>query len=203
MRILVLATGLVLVVIALVPRLGATRLPGNNQGYSPVQPIAYSHRLHAGELGMQCLYCHFGAERSRRAGIPAASICMNCHRFVTAPITVLRDEDERAKKEERKPERIVSDELAKLYAALGLDDEMQRDPKLPVTPIRWVRVHKLPDFVSFDHRSHITAGLTCQRCHGPVETMERMRQENDLSMGWCIDCHRSEQASTDCSTCHY
>jgi len=203
LRILVLGTGLALVVVALVPRIGAARLPGNHRGYAPVQPIAYSHRLHAGELGIDCLYCHFGAERSRHAGIPPAGVCMNCHKVVTAPIAVVREEDERAAEEGRKPERIVTPELAKLYAALGLDAEMKRDPALPETPIRWAQIHKLPDFVFFDHRSHATAGVTCQRCHGPVETMERMRQHSDLSMGWCIDCHRTEQATLDCAACHY
>jgi len=202
-RTLALATGLVLVLVALVPRIGAARLPGNDQGYAPVQPIAYSHRLHAGELGIACLYCHFGAERSRHAGIPPANVCMNCHRTVTAPIAVVREEDERAAAEGRKPEPVVSAELAKLYEALGLDAERKRDPALPLHPIEWVQVHRLPDFVFFDHRSHMTAGLTCQRCHGPVETMERMRQFSDLSMGWCLDCHRTEGATVDCSACHY
>src|SRR5512135_1887703 len=110
---IVLATGLLFSAIYLVTRAGTVHLPGNQQGYEPVQPIAYSHRLHAGELQIQCQYCHFGADKSRHAGIPPASVCMNCHKFVTAPLGAVRAEDEQAKKEGRPPRRIVSPELAK------------------------------------------------------------------------------------------
>jgi len=188
-------------------------LPGNNVGYEPVQPIAYSHRLHAGELGIDCKFCHTGAEISRTAGIPSANVCMDCHRFVTAPFNQVRAEDEAAVKEQRKPRRIVSPELQKLYTALGLNAELQRDPKAKETRITWVRVHLLPDFTYFDHRAHVSASLDCQTCHGEVQTMERVRQVSDLTMGWCVNCHRSSnalgvkgkpvKASTDCVTCHY
>src|SRR5574340_1826583 len=94
--------------LALMPNLSAVHLPGNQLGYEPAQPIAFSHRLHAGELQVSCLYCHFGAERSHHAGIPAASVCMNCHGFVTAPLGAVRAEDEQARQEGRKPRRIVS-----------------------------------------------------------------------------------------------
>lgn len=197
----------------LVPRLGRVHLPGNQQGYEPAQPIAFSHRLHAGELQVSCLYCHFGAERSRHAGIPAASVCMNCHGFVTAPLGAVRAEDEQARQEGRKPRRIVSPELQKLYDALGLDAGLRRDPARPTAPIAWVRVHALPDFVTFDHRPHVQAGVACQQCHGPVETMDRVSQAQSLSMGWCVNCHRqatgTEAAgrrlapSIDCATCHH
>jgi len=178
-----------------------------------VQPIAFSHRVHAGDLQMACLYCHSGAERSRRAGIPPANVCMNCHKFVTAPPGAVRAEDERAQQEKRKPRRVVSPELAKLYAALALDDRGERDPARMPTPVAWMKVHNLPDFAYFDHRSHVRAGVMCQTCHGPVETMERVRQVATLSMGWCVNCHRTStaqgvagrpvNASTDCVTCHY
>lgn len=191
----------------------AWRLPGDNQGYAPVQPIAYSHQLHAGELGIQCLYCHSGAEHSRHAGVPSAEICMNCHQFISAPVALQRAEDELAQKEQRSPRRIVSTELKKLYDALGLDDQLQPRPGQIPQPIAWQRVHHLPDFVSFDHRAHVAAGVTCQHCHGPIETMQRVRQESSLSMGWCVQCHRDAtaqgvngrpaQASTDCATCHF
>src|SRR3972149_3085707 len=187
--------------------------PGTNVGYEPVQPIAYSHRLHAGELGIDCKFCHTGAEISRTAGIPSANVCMDCHRFVTAPFNQVRAEDEAAVKEQRKPRRIVSPELQKLYTALGLNAELQRDPKAKETRITWVRVHLLPDFAYFDHRAHVSASLDCQTCHGEVQTMERVRQVSDLTMGWCVNCHRSSnalgvkgkpvKASTDCVTCHY
>jgi len=198
---------------ALVPKLAGLRLHGNNEGFEPVQPIAYSHRLHAGELGIECMYCHSGAERSRHAGIPAASVCMNCHRFVTASRSAVRGEELAAEEEGREPRRVISPELAKLYTAFGLNRNLQPDPSLEPRPVEWVRIHKLPDFAVFDHRPHVFAGVPCQKCHGPVETMERMRQFRSLSMGWCVNCHRDPQAagigpanlqaSIDCSACHH
>ncbi len=210
---LVLLIGISGSVLTLLPKVGLYRLPGNQRGYEPPQPIAFSHRLHAGDLQISCLYCHYAAEESRHAGIPAASLCMNCHRFVTAPLGAVRAEDELAKKENRAPRRIVSPELQKLYDALALNEKMQRDAAKTPTPIAWVKVHNLPDFVYFDHRAHVNAGVACQQCHGPVETMERMRQVSDLTMGWCVNCHRGVNAtgvagrkvyaSIDCATCHY
>ncbi len=191
---------------------GSWHLPGNQQGYEPVQPIAFSHHLHAGELGIQCLYCHHGAETSRTAGIPAADTCLNCHRYVTAPLSAMRKEDAAAQAANRQPQTVVSDELQKLYDALAVDDTMTPDPQQQ-RPIEWVRVHDLPDFVYFNHSAHVQAGITCQHCHGPVETMQRVRQYGSLSMGWCVDCHRDAtlhgingkrvEASIDCATCHY
>ena len=214
------------------PNLSTLHLPGIQQGYEPAQPIAFSHRLHAGELQVSCVYCHSGAERSRHAGIPAANVCMNCHRFVTAALGAVRAEDEQAKKEKREVRRIVSPEIQKLYDALALNNTMQRDPARAQQPIAWIKVNNLPDFVYFDHRPHVNGGVTCQSCHGPIETMERVRQVPDLTMGWCVNCHRGVNragldgkgnymslaapasagtksvthrvyASTDCSTCHF
>jgi hypothetical protein len=197
------------------------RLPQNNQGYAPEQPIAFSHRLHAGELQMDCQYCHHGARRSRHAGVPAASVCMNCHGIVTSGLDAALNEKAAAEAAQREPEPVVSAELSKLYDALALDADMQRDPAREETPIEWVRVHNLPDFVYFDHRVHVARDIACETCHGPVQSMERMRQHADLSMGWCIDCHRSnrpeghdgadllapgervvDHVSTNCVTCH-
>lgn len=210
---LVLGIALVVSLLILGRQAVAMRLPGNHQGYEPSQPIAYSHRLHAGELQIPCQYCHSAAERSPHAGIPAASTCMNCHQAVTAGWGAVRAEDELATKEKRRPRAVVSAELQKLYDALGLGPDRQRDPSRPTRPIVWNRIHKLPDFVRFDHSAHVGAGVTCQSCHGPVETMERVRQVNSLSMGWCVDCHRKTkqtgvagrkvQPSTDCATCHH
>lgn len=180
----------------------AWRLPGNNQGYEPDQPIAFSHKLHAGDMQIACAYCHAGAESSRHAGIPALNVCMNCHERVTASLAM-----------QQKAEPIESPELRKLYDALALDDVLApidgRTPK----PIAWQRVHRLPDFVYFDHRAHVTASVPCQQCHGPVETMDRVRQHETLAMGWCVNCHRGVNvtgvagkpvlASIDCVTCHY
>ena len=189
------------------------RLPGDNRGYEPVQPINYSHRLHAGEMQIACMYCHSGAERSRYAGIPSTSVCMNCHQEVRASFELVQQEAQDAETEDRTPERIISPELRKLYDTLALDDQLRPLENQAPMPVAWVRVHTLPDFVRFDHRPHIWAGVSCQSCHGPVETMERVRQEAPLSMGWCVNCHRdvnehgvagkTAYASLDCTTCHY
>lgn len=130
---------------------------GVHQGYAPEQPIAFSHRMHAGESQIRCLYCHYAARTSRHAGIPPLSVCMNCHAIL---------------------ERQTA-EIQKLKEAV----QQQR-------PIAWVRVHRLPDFVHFDHSRHVLSGVACERCHGPVERMDRVRQEAPLTMGWCLECHR-------------
>jgi len=197
------------------------RPPNLHQGYAPEQPVAYSHRLHAGELGMDCLYCHSGARTSRHAGIPPTGVCMRCHATVSAGFDAVLEERSAAEAEGREPRRIVSPEIAKIYAAMGLDEDLR-----PLAgggrPIPWVRVHALPDFVAFDHSVHVARGLACATCHGPVQAMERVRQESDLSMGWCVSCHRErtaepglvlegadgrlaagEHVSTDCGACHY
>lgn len=208
---IVLLIGLAFSLLILIPQVAAWRLPGNQQGFEPTQPLAYSHRLHAGELQIPCLYCHFGAESSRHAGIPPVNLCMNCHRSVTAPLAVVRMEEGAAKQASRPPRRIVSPELRKLYDALGMDEALK--PVRTAAPLEWVRVHTIPDFVYFDHRAHVTTGVTCQQCHGLIETMERVRQVETLAMGWCVNCHRQVNqagvsgrrvyASIDCVTCHY
>jgi hypothetical protein len=210
---LILLVAVLFSAVAFVPRIGSFHLPGNQRDYAPAQPIAFSHRLHTGELQVDCLYCHFGAEASRHAGVPAESVCMNCHKFVTAPLGAVQAEDELAQKESRKPRPVVSPELAKLYHALALDPKMQPIPGQTPAPLAWIKVHNLPDFAYFDHRAHVTAGVACQRCHGPVETMERVYQVEDLSMGWCVNCHRQVNqtgvagktvaASIDCVACHH
>src|SRR3990172_8699033 len=111
----------------LAARSGVVHLPSNQQDYEPAQPIAFSHRLHAGDLQVACPYCHSNAERSRSAGVPANLVCMNCHRFVTAPIGASRAEEQDATKAGRKPRPIVSPELRKLYDAMGLDEKLQPD----------------------------------------------------------------------------
>lgn len=210
----VLLTALGWAVVATVPKIRAAHFPGNHQGFEPTQPIAFSHRLHAGELAMPCLYCHFGAERSRYAGIPPASVCMNCHRFVTASRGALRAEEQLAVQDKRAPRPIVSPELRKLYDALALDDQtLKPDSTRTPHPISWVRIHRLPDFVAFDHRPHVRAGVDCRKCHGPVESMERIRHDVALDMGFCVNCHRQAriagiqgrpvQPSLDCGSCHY
>jgi hypothetical protein len=206
----VLAGGLVASLCLLASRVGGGHLPGNQQGYAPEQPIAFSHRMHAGECQIACLYCHSGAERGPHAGMPATATCMNCHRFVTTSAAVLRAEAEQAQTAGRPPRRIVSAEIQKLYDALGLDEQLQPDPKKPQRPLAWVKVHNLPAYARFDHHAHVNAGVECASCHGPVDTMDRLQQASDLSMGWCVNCHREQRGTahkpatvTDCATCHH
>lgn len=209
---IVLAIALLISIIGWLPGAAGYRLGGHNRGYEPDQPIAFSHRLHSAELQVGCAYCHWAAEKSRYAGIPAASICMNCHRSVSAPFSSIRAEEEQARREQREARPIVSAEIKKIYEHLGLGDDMERDPAKQPRPIEWALVHAIPDYVYFDHRAHVGVGVACQQCHGPVETMERVRQTETLSMGWCVNCHRDAtrdgvagrtvNASIDCSTCH-
>ena len=218
---LLLLVGVVYGAVLLGSKVNALRLPDNNRGFQPEQPIAYSHRLHAGELQIECQYCHSGARRSRNAGIPSTEVCMNCHSFVTSTRSqVLAAEEKALAMGEESPTRVMSPEIRKLYSAFGLSDEGKLEGE--TSPIEWMRVNKIPDFAAFDHRPHIAADVACQTCHGPVETMERVRQVESFSMGFCLDCHRTPptdvgdqpvfvgeghpaptQASTDCSTCHY
>ena len=191
-----------------------TRLPGNNVGYAPEQPIAFSHALHAGELDIDCLYCHSGAETSRHAGIPETGVCMNCHKYVSAPMLDIKAEEAAATEQGRDVRPVVSPEIAKIRQAMGLADDGSPDPNRPATGIEWVQVNRLADFVYFDHSRHVGAGVDCKNCHGDVRNMNRIRQTESLSMGWCIDCHREVNdkgwqertdlhASTDCAVCHY
>ena len=222
-----LIIGVVIAFGAMVAGARSYHLPDNQQDYQPVQPIAFSHHTHAGRLAIDCKYCHTGAETSRHAGIPSANVCMNCHKVVKTSWGAVLAEDKRITElkeqaaeegrelteEETTPNLPPSDELQKLYDALGLDEHLEPDPEKTATSIEWVKVHNLPDYVYFDHRSHVTVGIDCQTCHGNVETMERVRQVESLSMGWCVNCHReankigikgeSVNASLDCTTCHY
>ncbi len=171
-------------------------------GYEPVQPIPYSHAVHAGVLGIDCRYCHTNVETSAHALVPPTQTCLNCHNQIAADSPKILP--------------------IKESAASG-------------QPIRWVRVHDLPDYVYFDHSAHVSRGVGCVSCHGRVDRMERVQQVERLSMGWCLECHRNPEPhlrpqafitrmdwtpgadtsigakirkqnninpSTDCSTCH-
>src|SRR5438552_7056147 len=184
---------LLLVGVGLAGGVGAWEMSriGIHQGYSPEQPIAFPHKVHAGDNKIPCLYCHYAARTSRHAGIPPASVCMNCHTLVEKQTV----------------------EIEKLKEAV----QQER-------PIKWVKIHNLPDFVYFNHSQHVLSGVACQRCHGPVETMDRVQQVSPLTMGWCLDCHREHAhiatadfrrvmqdlahqptpvAGLDCTSCHY
>lgn len=140
-------------------------------GTSPDQPIAFSHRIHAGENEIPCLYCHTSARRSISAGVPSVNKCVSCHQIVV-------------------PER------PQIRKVMNYWDTKE--------PIPWVKVHDLPDFVYFPHKRHVQAGLECQACHGPVETMDKITRIAPLKMGWCLDCHTKEHVEhgRDCLTCH-
>lgn len=210
---IILLVALTLGVSVLVSGAKSLRLPDNQQGYSPEQPIAFSHRLHAGEMGIDCRFCHWAADKSRHAGIPSNDVCMKCHQYVPASNNAIQHESKLASDEGREPRQIVSPELRKLFDAVGLGQDLQPDAEKTPEATQWVRVHKMPDYVYFDHRSHVAAGVSCQQCHGPVESMEQVRQFSTLSMGWCVNCHRESNktginghavnASLDCSTCHF
>jgi menaquinone reductase, multiheme cytochrome c subunit len=170
-------------------------------GYAPEQPVPYSHALHAGELGMDCRYCHTTVERAGHAAIPETMTCMNCHAKVRTDSKLLSPVREGAKTDQ---------------------------------PVEWLKVHDLPDYVYFNHSAHVSRGVGCVSCHGRVDQMEVVFQQEPLSMSWCLSCHRNPEPNlrppseatnmnytqpdaefgkrfreenninppTDCSTCH-
>ena len=155
---------------------------GVDQGYQPIQPIHYSHRIHAGENQIECKYCHSSARTSKHSGIPSLNVCMNCHKAIAevAPETAT----------EEYSKEFYDKEIAKLYDAAGWDPAT-RTYSGEEKPVKWVRIHNLPDFAYFNHSQHVTvAGIECQKCHGPIEEMEIVYQNAPLTMGWCINCHR-------------
>jgi hypothetical protein len=145
----------------------------SSQGREPVQPIAFPHPTHVKTLGMNCLYCHFSANKSPDPGMPAVNTCMGCHAIIGPD----------RPKSDLGPAR-KSAELQKLwqYADVANGGKSAR-------PIPWVRIHKVPDYVQFPHMRHVSAGVTCQSCHGQVQNMARVYQASSLNMGWCINCH--------------
>lgn len=164
---------------------------GVDEGYQPVQPIAFSHKIHAGDNKIDCQYCHSSAKHSKTSGIPSVNVCMNCHKNISevSEETVVEMEDRTLGKAE------LDLEIAKVYKAAGWDAEnLEYTGK--TQPIKWVRIHNLPDFVYFNHSQHVTvAGVKCQKCHGPVEEMEELYQHSPLTMGWCIDCHKQTKVN--------
>lgn len=151
---------------------------GVQKGYAPEQPINFSHKIHAGDLNIDCKYCHSTAEKSKSASIPSLNTCMNCHKGVQ-----LRE----------KYNDQISPEIQKIYTALDYNPEGDAGKQYGPNPkpIKWVRIHNLPDHAYFNHSQHVNvAGLACQKCHGPIETMEKVQQHATLQMGWCINCHR-------------
>ena len=164
---------------------------GIDQGYEPIQPIAFSHKIHAGDNKIDCQYCHSSAKHSKTSGIPTANVCMNCHKNISEVAENTRKGD-MGKKE-------LDAEIQKIYDAVGWDSEnFKYKENYEVKPIKWVRVHNLPDFAYYNHSQHVSvAGLDCQKCHGPVEEMDDMRQHSPLTMNWCIDCHKDTEVNMD------
>ena len=161
---------------------------GRMKNYQPEQPIYYSHKVHAGINQINCLYCHGGAQDSKHANIPSVNVCMNCHMAI----------------KEYKGEPIIKEdgkqvdgtgEIAKLYKYAGWNPDSKKYDK-PGSPIEWVRIHNLPDHVYFNHSQHVKVGKqVCQTCHGPIQEMPEVYQYAELSMGWCINCHRESKVN--------
>jgi hypothetical protein len=183
----------------------------SSQGVSPVQPIRFPHPVHVKSVGMNCLYCHYSANKSADPGLPAVGTCMGCHTIIGPSRPKIGDQPARQ-----------SAELKKLheYAPIGQPDKWKEIP--------WIRIHKLPEYVRFPHMRHVNAGVTCQSCHGPVQDMAQVYQNASLNMGWCLTCHTQgyrladglraagdsagataaeatpvTKARYDCAVCHY
>lgn len=167
---------------------------GVHTGYQPVQPIKFSHELHAGVNQIDCQFCHSGAFKSKNASIPSVNVCMNCHKSVQAT---------------EKYNGEISPEIQKIYSAIGYDPNTLTYDKTKEKPVEWVRVHNLPDFAYFNHSQHVVVGEeairkekglqpnepVCFACHGPVDTMEEIYQYSPLTMKWCINCHKDAEVS--------
>jgi mono/diheme cytochrome c family protein len=162
---------------------------GVDQEYSPIQPIHYSHRIHAGSNGINCNYCHSAARVGKSAGIPSLNVCMNCHKNISEV------SDTTATPEYSKA--FYDKEIAKLYKAVGWDKDNQKYTG-KTEPVKWVRIHNLQSFVYFNHSQHVNvAGVECQTCHGPVQTYEIQKQFAPLTMKWCVDCHRKTEVKME------
>ncbi len=164
---------------------------GVDQGYQPIQPIAFSHKIHAGDNKIDCQYCHSSAKHSKTSGVPTANVCMNCHKSISE---VADDTRVGALGKEQ-----LDKEIQKIYNAVGWDsDNMKYKENYKPIPIKWIRVHNLPDFAYYNHSQHVTvAGIKCQKCHGPVEKMDEMKQHSPLTMRWCLDCHKATDVNLD------
>jgi mono/diheme cytochrome c family protein len=179
---LVLMTAILLILAGAYFVYGFLMQVGVDQGYEPIQPIHYSHRIHAGDNEINCKYCHSSARVSKHSGIPSLNVCMNCHKNI-AEVAETTATPEYSK-------AFYDEQIQKLYKAVGWDQTTQSYTG-KTEPVKWVRIHNLPDFVYFNHAQHVVVGgIDCQTCHGPVETYEIQKQFAPLTMGWCINCHR-------------
>lgn len=162
---------------------------GRQQNYMPHQPIFYSHKVHAGINQINCQYCHAGANDSRQAMIPSTNVCMNCHKQINEYTGEQLFDYEGNKVD-------GTAQIKELYKYAGWNEEKKEynrhaDGSIKATPIEWVKIHNLADFVYFNHSQHVNVGnVQCQTCHGPIQEMHEVKQFESLSMGWCINCHR-------------
>lgn len=160
---------------------------GRSKDYQPEQPIFYSHTVHAGINQVNCLYCHGGAQESKHANIPSVNVCMNCHmginEYVKGP-QLYREDGSKVD---------GTAEIQKIYQYAGWNPDT-KEYTGKSKAIEWVRIHNLPDHVYFNHSQHVNAGKqNCQTCHGEIQKMDEVYQYSDLSMGWCINCHRESK----------
>lgn len=169
---------------------------GVDQGYAPVQPIHFSHKVHAGDNKIECKFCHSSARVSKTSGIPSLNVCMNCHKSIYE----YKGNPEGPSAEDMAngySNEFYTGEIKKLYKAVGWDEENQKYTG-NTEPVEWVRIHNLPDFAYFNHSQHVSvAGIECQTCHGPVQEMEIMHQFAPLTMGWCVNCHRETNVKVE------
>ena len=187
---LVLVTAMFLILAGAFFAYGWMMQIGVDQGYEPIQPIHYSHRIHAGDNKIDCKYCHSSARKSKTSGIPSLNVCMNCHKSIYQVADATLAEGVQFGID-------YNEEIQKLYTAVGWDEENQ-EYNGTSQPVAWVRVHNLPDFAYFNHSQHVEVGqVECQTCHGPVEEMEVMSQFAPLTMGWCLNCHRESSVKTE------
>jgi hypothetical protein len=167
---------------------------GRTKDYQPEQPIFYSHKVHAGINQISCLYCHGNAWESKHAAVPSLNVCMNCHMAINdykGQLKLYREDGS---------EVDGTAEIQKLYSYTGYDPKAGKYTQ-PGKPVEWIKIHNLPDHVFFSHAQHIRAGkVQCQTCHGPIQEMNEVKQFAELSMGWCINCHRTTKVNFPDST---
>lgn len=188
---LILVATILLMLISAYAVYGYLMQIGVDKDYSPIQPIHYSHKIHAGDNGIDCKYCHSSARVSKTAGIPSLNVCMNCHKNISE----FQGDKDSTYVEYTK--EYYTGEIQKLYDAVGWDKTTQKYTG-KTKPVKWIRIHNLPDFVYFNHSQHVTvAGIECQKCHGKVETFEIQKQFAPLTMGWCINCHRTTDVKVE------
>ncbi|MDR2122671.1 MAG: c-type cytochrome [Flavobacteriaceae bacterium] len=179
---------------------------GVDKGYAPDQPIYFSHKIHAGENNIDCQLCHSGAKYGKVSEIPSLSVCMNCHRNIS--------EYTGKYVEPGKSKEFYTQEIKKIYDYIGWDEEKQAYTGIQ-KPIKWERIHNMPDFVYFNHSQHVVAGeraimadynkknpnnqidVVCKACHGPIDTKDVAKMANDFTMGWCVECHRTTEIDLD------